>query len=68
MDILTSFIIIPTLTIIGILFCKEAKQVKWVAAVGMTLQLLNAAMLIILYPPEDENLGNHFFIFKNLRF
>lgn len=49
MDILTSFIIIPTLTIIGILFCKEAKQVKWVAAVGMTLQLLNAAMLIILY-------------------
>ena len=28
MDILTSFIIIPVLTIIGILFCKEAKQVK----------------------------------------
>jgi NADH-quinone oxidoreductase subunit M len=49
MDILTSFIIIPVLTIIGILFCKDAKYVKWVSAAGMTLQLINAAILIILF-------------------
>ena len=57
MDILTSFIIIPVLTIIGILFCKEAKQVKWVAAIGMTLQLINAAILIILFLLERKG-GN----------
>ncbi len=57
MDILTSFIIIPVLTIIGILFCKDAKQVKWVSAIGMTLQLLNAAMLIILFLLERKS-GN----------
>jgi NADH-quinone oxidoreductase subunit M len=54
MDILTSFIIIPVLTIIGILFCREAKQIKWVSAVGMTLQLINAAVLIILFLLERK--------------
>lgn len=57
MDILTSFIIIPVLTIIGILFCREAKQVKWVSAIGMTLQLINAAVLIILFLLERRS-GN----------
>jgi NADH-quinone oxidoreductase subunit M len=57
MDILTSFIIIPVLTIIGILFCRQAKQVKWVAAAGITLQLVNAAFLIISFLAE-RHAGN----------
>ena len=30
MDILTLFVVIPMLTIIGILFTKDQKQVRWV--------------------------------------
>jgi NADH-quinone oxidoreductase subunit M len=57
MDILTSFIIIPVLTIIGIMFCRDMKYVKWVAAAGMTLQLINAAVLILLFLAQ-RNAGN----------
>ena len=57
MDILTTFIIIPVLTIIGIMFCREARQVKWVAAIGMTVQLINAAVLIIMFLMERQS-GN----------
>jgi NADH-quinone oxidoreductase subunit M len=49
MDILTLFIVIPTLTIAGILFCRDYKQVRLVAATGMSLQLLNAIRLIFSY-------------------
>jgi NADH-quinone oxidoreductase subunit M len=54
MDILTLFIVIPVLTIIGIVFCKDHKQVKWTAAVGMGLQLISAATLIILFLLERK--------------
>ena len=49
MDILTLFLIIPVLTMTGIVLCRDKKQVKWVAAAGMTLQLINAGTLIILF-------------------
>jgi NADH-quinone oxidoreductase subunit M len=49
MDILTLFIVIPVLTMIGIGLCKTHQQVKWVAAAGMGLQLINAAVLITLF-------------------
>ena len=49
MDILTLFIIIPLLTIFGILFCRDPKQVKIVSAIGMSLQLINAGILISLF-------------------
>ena len=49
MDILTLFIVIPVITIIGILFCKDPKQVRVVSAIGMGLQLINAAVLIGLF-------------------
>jgi NADH-quinone oxidoreductase subunit M len=52
MDILTTFIVIPVLTIIGLIFCKDSKQVKWTAAIGMGLQLILAAVLIILFLRE----------------
>ena len=54
MDILTSFIVIPVLTIIGLIFCKDHKQVKWTAAIGMGLQLIAAATLIILFLLERK--------------
>ena len=57
MDILTLFIVIPVLTMIGIVFSKNHKQVKWVAAFGMGIQLLLAATLIILFLME-RNAGN----------
>lgn len=57
MDILTTFIIIPLLTIAGIFFCKDHKQVKLVAAIGMGIQLLNAALLIFLFLAE-RHAGN----------
>ena len=49
MDILTLFIVIPVLTMTGIILCRDHKQVKWIAAFGMGLQLTNAAILIISY-------------------
>jgi NADH-quinone oxidoreductase subunit M len=49
MDILTLFVVIPVLTITAILFLKDARHVRLVAAVGMGLQLLTAAILIFLY-------------------
>jgi NADH-quinone oxidoreductase subunit M len=49
MNILTLLIIIPFLTIFGILFCKDHKQVKWTSAIGMTLQLITAAVVIISF-------------------
>ncbi|MCX6244453.1 MAG: NADH-quinone oxidoreductase subunit M [Bacteroidetes bacterium] len=57
MDILTLFIVIPVITMIGIVFCKDHKQVKWAAAIGMGIQLLMAAYLIIHFLME-RNAGN----------
>ena len=52
MNILTLFVVIPVLTIIGIILVKDIKKVKLVAAIGMGLQLIMAALLIVLYALE----------------
>ncbi len=57
MDILTLFVIIPALTITGILFLKDTKQVRLVAAFGMGLQLIMAGVLVFLYL-SARNAGN----------
>jgi NADH-quinone oxidoreductase subunit M len=49
MDILTFFVIIPVLTITGIVLVKDLRHVRIVSVAGMGLQLLLAAALIILY-------------------
>ncbi|HNY03554.1 MAG TPA: NADH-quinone oxidoreductase subunit M [Bacteroidales bacterium] len=49
---LSIFIIIPLLTVAGILLCKTHQQVKWVAVVGMSLQLLSAITLILMFLAE----------------
>ncbi len=68
MSILTLFIIIPFLTIIGILLCKEHQQVKWVSAVGMGIQLLAAIALIFLYLAERRagNMAEVLFVQDNV--
>ena len=49
MDILTLFVVIPVLTITGIILVKDTRQVKLVSAVGMGLQLIMAGVLLFLY-------------------
>ena len=52
MDILTLFVVIPVLTITGIILVKDIKKVRFVAAAGMSLQLILAAVLVFLYLHE----------------
>jgi len=52
MDILTFFIIIPVLTMIGIILCRQQKQVKWVAAIGMGFQLILSGVVIVMFLME----------------
>jgi len=54
MNILLLLIIIPILTIIGILFTRDTKQVKVVSAIGMTFQLITAAIIILWYLAERQ--------------
>ena len=49
MNILTFFVVIPVLTITGIILVKDIKRVKLVASIGMGMQLLLAALLVVLY-------------------
>jgi NADH-quinone oxidoreductase subunit M len=49
MNILTFFVVIPVLTITGIILVKDIKRVKLVSSIGMGLQLLLAALLVVLY-------------------
>jgi len=57
MDILTLFVVIPVLTITGILFLKDTRQVRLVSAVGMGIQLIMAAVLVFMYL-SARNAGN----------
>ena len=68
MSILTLFIIIPVLTIIGILSCKNHKQVKWVSVAGMGLQLISAITLILFFLAERRagNMAEILFVQDNL--
>lgn len=54
MDILTLLIIIPVLTVAGIALCKNHKQARVVAAVGMTVQLLQSVHVLIHYLSERK--------------
>ncbi|MCX6277889.1 MAG: NADH-quinone oxidoreductase subunit M [Bacteroidetes bacterium] len=68
MSFLTLFIIIPVLTVIGILLCKNHIQVKWVAVAGMGLQLISAIALILMYLAERRagNLAEVLFVQDNV--
>ena len=49
MNILNLFVIIPVLTVIGIVFTKDFKGARIAAATGMTLQLITAIILVISF-------------------
>jgi NADH-quinone oxidoreductase subunit M len=70
MDILTLFVVIPFLTITGIIFLKDVGQVRLVAAFGMGLQLLMATVLVFLYisARNDGNMDEMLFIKDHLWF
>jgi NADH-quinone oxidoreductase subunit M len=49
MDILTLFVVIPVLTITGIVLVRDIKHVRIVSAIGMGIQLIMAAVLVFMY-------------------
>jgi NADH-quinone oxidoreductase subunit M len=57
MNILSLFVLIPVLTIVGIVFTKDNKQTRVVSAIGMGIQLVLAGLLIYLYLAE-RHAGN----------
>ena len=57
MDILTSLIIIPALTVLALLFTKGLKNIRVIAAIGMTIQLLQSIRLVFIYLAERAS-GN----------
>jgi NADH-quinone oxidoreductase subunit M len=54
MDILSLFVLVPFLTIIGILFTKGLKGTRVVSAVGMGIQLIMAFNLLFKYIAERK--------------
>ena len=70
MNILTLFVVIPVLTVAGILFTKDLKQSRVVSAIGMTLQLILAGILVYLYVTERQagNMAPMLFTFDALWF
>jgi len=57
MNILNLFVLIPLLTVGGILLTKDLKQSRLVSAVGMGIQMIMAFVLVYLYLSE-RHAGN----------
>jgi len=49
MNILSWLVIIPLLTVTGILFLKDTRKVKLVSAIGMSIQLIVSAIIVYMY-------------------
>lgn len=49
MNILSLFVLIPLLTIIALMLCKDFKQARLVSVIGMGIQLIMAAVLVFKY-------------------
>ncbi|HZM13180.1 MAG TPA: NADH-quinone oxidoreductase subunit M, partial [Bacteroidales bacterium] len=54
MNILSCLIIIPLLTITGIMLVRDARQAKVVSAIGMGIQLIVAFIIVYLYLAERK--------------
>jgi NADH-quinone oxidoreductase subunit M len=57
MDILTSLVIIPILTVLALLFVKDLKQVRLISAAGMFIELIQSVRLVFMYMAERAS-GN----------
>jgi NADH-quinone oxidoreductase subunit M len=62
-SILTLFVIIPVLTMIGILFTKDNKGARLVSAIGMGTQLLATAFLVFAYLAARKSGSMHEMLF-----
>lgn len=63
MNILTLLVVIPVLTIVGILFTKDLKGARMVSAVGMSIQLITTAVLLFMYFAARETGSMHEMLF-----
>ena len=57
MDFLSLFVVVPILTIIGIMFTDGIKQTRIVSAIGMSVQFVLAVALVYMYVVE-RSAGN----------
>jgi len=64
MDILSLFIIVPLLTVVGLLFTKNLKQARLVALVGMLVQFAMSINLIVAYLAERARGNTSIMVFK----
>jgi len=64
MDILSLFIIVPLLTVVGLLFTKNLKQARLVALVGMLVQFAMSINLIVAYLAERASGNTSIMVFK----
>ncbi len=58
MDILTLFVVVPTLTVIALMLVKGKNNYRWVALAGFVIQTLMSFNLIYQYLQERAS-GNH---------
>lgn len=49
MNFLSLFVLVPTLTMIALLFSRDHKQVRLLSAVGMGIQLILSVVLVFMY-------------------
>ena len=64
MDILTSLIIIPILTVLALLLVKDLKQVRLISAAGMFIELVQSIRLVFMYMTERANGNNAEMVFQ----
>ncbi len=64
MDILSLFVLVPLLTVMALLWCKDYKQVRMVSAVGMSIQLLQSIALVFSYLSAKASDGFSEVLFK----
>ena len=57
MDILTSLIIIPILTVIALLPVNDLKKIRLISAIGMFIELIQSIRLLFIYMAERAS-GN----------
>ncbi|MFH1120386.1 MAG: NADH-quinone oxidoreductase subunit M [Bacteroidota bacterium] len=70
MNILSLFVLIPVLTSVAIVFTKNMKQTRVASAIGMSIQLILAGVLVYLYLAERRagNMAEMLFTYDALWF
>lgn len=67
MSFLLLFVIVPLITVLAIIFSKDNKQTRWIAAIGMSVQLVLSAVLILMYLKiRASGITDDFVMVKNL--